>query len=268
MAVAQSPTHRAQVPHSEPPRRRCPRRERDAIDFLRLIAELSMREVHVGVCPEPGKETGAYLEIHAIAPRGPAGLRGPLVSVVEQLARQIGSPERNRQRASGPVMAHADLSAERTRDNGRGAWSSNDIARVVGVKAIADVAEQRGPFRNLNGDVRLWTEQRFPPDTGRLSAEPIGDAEAEGITPHAKLQAYSRGELHVLTDPYVRILLRDTIVQARAQAHAIALGEEANIDEIGADTRTRGQRSGKPHCRRDTENRAPVQLLDPIAVDA
>src|SRR2546426_11496540 len=98
----------------------------------------------------------------------------------------------------------------------------------------------------------------------RSSAEPVVYAEAEGISPHAELQPHSRGELHILTDPDERILLRDAIGQARVQAGAIALMEQADIDEVGAQTGAGGQRSGQPHGRRPPQNGPPVAPPDPL----
>src|SRR5712691_11627605 len=104
------------VADTQPSGRRDLGGKRDPIQLLRLIAEPAVREVQIGVQPEPGCQANAPFEIQPVATGAPARLRRAFVPVVDQLALQVRPPKRCRQGPTRPVMTHAELDTQRPRD--------------------------------------------------------------------------------------------------------------------------------------------------------
>src|SRR5439155_23506486 len=92
---------------------------------------------------------------------------------------------------------------------------------------------------------------------------------------YPELQSHASGELYVLADPRVPVLLRDMVGHACLETHATALMEQAQVDEVRASAGARSQETGKPEDgrhlgarRRQPNDGALVVLLNPVASDA
>ncbi len=81
-------------------------------------------------------------------------------------------------------------------------------------------------------------------DFPRLPRQVVIHPEAEEIAPHPKVETHALGELQLLAEPRVRVLLRDGVRPPGFETHPAPLMEQAHIDEIGATAEARGREPG------------------------